>query len=120
MGYENLKDTGLNIIQNDSLKAKIVELYNVQLLKLTNVQVVGKNVSELVIKQLVSKLKTGKQYVEPLDIKALYDDHEFKETILFWSDIKQIELRRYMNVKEVVKKTLDKIYAELEKRTNHD
>jgi len=115
MGFENLRNTGINIIQNDSLKASIVELYNVHLIRLTNVQAVGAEVSKLVIKQMVSKLKTGNKYVEPLDIITLYDDHEFKETTLYWLQIKDFQLRRYENVKVEVKKTLNNIYAELEK-----
>ncbi len=48
-------------IQNDSLKASIVELYNVHLLRLTNVQLLGAEVSALYLKQKVSSDK----YVEP-------------------------------------------------------
>ena len=115
LGFENLKNNGINIIQNDSLKASIVELYNVHLLRLTNVQIVTEEVSALYLKQKISKLKTGNKYVEPLNIITLYDDHEFKETTLYFSKIKYFERLRFINVKEEVKRTLNNIYAELEK-----
>ena len=82
--YENLKSFGFQIIENDSLRIKITDLYTTSYVFLGKMENVIYSIqSDKIIPLVISNIVTDTLYVSarPVDHEALAINHDFKESI---------------------------------------
>lgn len=115
--YETIKSKGLDIIQDNSLRQKIVQYYEERVKYLKEVEKVGYNLTwQQYMPQAISKFRdfsllTGTQ---PLDINALKNDNEFKQVILITIELKKFERRQHVVLRESAVLLTDAIKAHAE------
>ncbi len=117
--YENLKSFGFHIIENDSLRIKITELYAVSYVFLKKMEDVIYSIqSEKVIPLVISNIVTDKLYVSarPVDKEALAGNHEFRESIKLSREWFRFMVGLYETIAREIVSLMEQIEAEIEDR----
>ena len=118
--FENLKSSGFDLIQNDSLRRNISILYTEQLPVLEDQEsgfdssVQSQNLSNLIYGKVV--MDTVWQSAYPLDPVALMDDEVFKGALRMNIFARGFMLRRYEKLKIRIEGLIEQISTELEER----
>ena len=102
--YENLKSIGFDLIKNDSLRAKIHELYAQQYPFVERMESEHMEAMKysLLLPQLTSKVKSiAKWKSKPLDLNALMNDNEFRETIILFIKGQEGFIALYQNLQQL-------------------
>jgi len=118
--YENLKSIGFDLIKNDSLRAMIHKLYAQQYPFVTRIEQEYREATRfsLVSPQLIKKtISVGRGKVKPLDLNALMNDHEFKESIRANLNAQRSIVYFYGRLLELDIELIHAIEAELEKES---
>lgn len=114
--YENLKSIGFDLIKNDSLRGKIHELYAQQYPFVERMESEHMEAMKysLLLPQLTSKVKsTAKWKSKPLDLNALVNDNEFKETIILFIKAQEGFIGLYQNLQQLQSELIEMIEKEL-------
>lgn len=118
--FENLKSTGFDLIQNDSLRRRISILYTERFPILTDQEsgfdsgVQLQNLSNLVYGKVIMDDVWESAY--PLDAPALMDDEVFKGALRMNIFARGFMLRRYESLKIRIEGLIEQISTELEAR----
>jgi len=117
--YENLKSFGFQIIENDSLRIKITDLYTTSYVFLGKMENVIYSIqSDKIIPLVISNIVTDTLYVSarPVDRKALAMNHEFKESIKLSREWFRFMVGLYENTDEEISNLINQIDNEIESR----
>lgn len=118
--FENLKSTGFDLIQNDSLRRRISILYTEQLPILDDQEdgfdsgVQMQNLSNLIYGKVIVDAVWQSAY--PLDASALMDDEVFKGALRMNVFARGFMLNRYEKLKIRIEGLIEQISTELEER----
>lgn len=122
IAYESLKQKGINIIRNDSLKHNITEMYerDLRLLK-EDLDKTEWMYSESVVLPYASQhfrpSKVGKKVVTiPNDYDFLIQDAEIKNILSILLTAREFGVLQLQNVSQKITKLVSQIDAELKKR----
>ncbi len=119
--YENLKSTGFQIIENDSLRAKITDLYTTSYVFLRNMENVIYSIqSNKIIPLVISNIITDTLFISarPLDYEALSANHEFKESIKLSREWFRFMVGLYENTELEITTLLRQIDDDIKSRNN--
>lgn len=119
--YENLKSFGFQIIENDSLRIKITDLYTTSYIFLGKMENVIYSIqSDKIIPLVISNIITDTLYVSarPVDREALAMNHEFKESIKLSREWFRFMVGLYENTGEEIVALINQIENEIENRNN--
>ena len=114
--YENLKSIGFDLIKNDSLRGKIHELYAQQYPFVERMESEHMEALKysLLLPQLTSKVKSiAKWKSKPLDLNALVNDNEFKETIILFIKAQEGFIGLYENLQQIQSELIEMIEKEI-------
>jgi len=115
--YENLKSTGFDLIQNENLRSKIHELYAQQypFVERMETEHMESMKYSLLLPQLTSKVKSiAKWESKPLNLDALANDNQFKETILLFIKAQEGFIGLYQNLQQLQFELIELIENEIE------
>ena len=109
--YESLKSQGLGLISNDSLRLKIIDLYEAQFPYLLYVQKFDEKNFEIYSEQYKTKFKNWHVFksATPLDYNALNIDNHFKEHVRYTLSQKKVVLKIMTNAKQRIMSTTNAI-----------
>jgi hypothetical protein len=119
--YENLKSFGFQIIENDSLRIKITELYAISYVFLAKMENVIYSIqSDKIIPLVISNIVTDTLFVSarPVDPEALAANHEFKESIKLSRGWFRFMIGIYENTEQEIVALIDQIDDEIEHNFN--
>jgi len=119
--YENLKSFGFQIIENDSLRIKITDLYATSYVFLGKMENVIYSIqSDKIIPLVISNIVTDTHFVSarPVDPEALAMNHEFKESIKLSREWFMFMVGIYENTGEEIADLIRQIDNEIENRNN--
>ncbi|WP_420579880.1 DUF6090 family protein [Reichenbachiella sp.] len=114
--YENLKSIGFDLIENDSLRGKIHELYAQQYPFVVRME--SEHIEEMkysiLLPQLISKVKRiDERKSKPLDLNALMNDNSFKETINLYILTQKGFIGLYQNLQQLQYELIGMIEQEI-------
>ena len=116
MAYKSLENKGIDLIQNDSLKNAIVEIYDWEYPTLKNriEQNDFARLTSFVRPFLREYFYVNKQNkLVPIDIKELYKNHQFKQLIFFIETTRNNRLRQRLRLASKIENVIRQIDEEL-------
>jgi len=117
--YENLKSFGFQIIENDSLRIKITDLYATSYVFLGKMENVIYSIqSDKIIPLVISNIVTDTLYVSarPVDREALALNHDFKESIKLSREWFRFMIGIYENTGEEIEALISQLDNEINDR----
>ena len=115
--YENLQSIGFDLISNDSLRRKITVLYSARYDYLDDLTIQGSNrfIMDHFTPLTIRHLESSEALVaaRPINQEALYDNHEFKETIRYHIFVKSMIINVNKSLEDDILEILDLIEKEL-------
>ncbi len=118
--YEYLKSRGMNLVQNDSLRRNIADVYSLRFRFIERKELEYDSYIQvnLVIPQLIGKIIVDdiSKMGYPISLEELYDDEVFKGTLYTNVNAKRFMVARYENLKEAMESLKQQINEELRGR----
>ncbi len=116
--YETIKSKGLDLIENDSLRQKIVSYYEADLRYIKEVEEVSYNLGyQYFGPRLITNFENSyTDKSKPLNASKLRTDNDYKQYILLSNKLKRFEKERYKEHLTKALAIIDRIQMELERR----